>query len=238
MLKRMLQSLPPLYALLRAARARATWLSRAIRRTPERHANPYATHVPVLLALGQAAPIRRVAEFGCGIYSTLTFLDRTAFPALVALDSFESDPAWSEQVVAAAAGDPRLRLTVVPAAIGDYVAQVPLHGYDLIFVDDSLRAGERAATIRAIAAARPLPGVVVIHDFEQPLYRRAAAGFARRYSFTSLNPHTGVAWDGAPVDVGRLGRLRRTIARHAARVQPDARAEWVRLLQQTHRGAE
>src|SRR5450759_2469319 len=70
----------------------------------------YATHVPYLTGIAKLAEVRRVVEFGCGEYSTLTFLDREVFPALERLDSFEDDPQWIEKVRVMAAGDKRMRL--------------------------------------------------------------------------------------------------------------------------------
>src|ERR1044071_885749 len=49
--------------------------------TPRAH-NDYATHIPILIGLARLREIRRVLEFGCGRYSTLTFLKASAFPHL------------------------------------------------------------------------------------------------------------------------------------------------------------
>ena len=227
----------PLAMPMRSLRACARQLARRVQGLPERHANPYATHLPVLVALAQIVPVRRVAEFGCGMYSTLTFLDRAVFPELIQLDSFENDVAWVERLRAAVGGDSRVRLTPVAGPMSRAVDDLPLYAYDLIFIDDSLTAEERVATIRAVSSARPLPGIVVIHDFEHPLYQHAAADFAQRFRFVALNPNSGVAWDAAHIDEGQLRQLQRVLARHATRVQPDDRAAWLQLLRHTLTGS-
>jgi predicted O-methyltransferase YrrM len=60
--------------------------------------NDYATHVPILIGLARMREIKNVLEFGCGHYSTLTFLNRAAFPHLVKLHSIENDSSWSETI--------------------------------------------------------------------------------------------------------------------------------------------
>jgi len=116
-------------------------------------------------------------------------------------------------------------------------ANLPLDAYDLIFIDDSLAVEERAATIRAVARGAPRRALVVIHDFEQPLYQQAASSFAQRFCFSLFNPHTGVAWNIASVSPRQLQQLRSVIARNAATIEPDARHEWVALLRDSRRGA-
>lgn len=216
---------------LRALRGKLSFIRRRLQNIPERHANPYATNVPPLIALGRTMPIRKVVEFGCGLNSTLTFLDRTAFPDLVLLDVIENDAAWAAKVQVAASNDPRCRITYVTGQISEHIADVPLHEYDLVFVDDSATEVERAATIRAVSAAGLQSALVVLHDFEHVPYRQAATGFAHHFTFSTLNPYTGILWNAAQVDLGRLRRMRRTIARYSPWLPLDARAAWLQAFQ-------
>ena len=62
--------------------------------------DPYATHLPVLREIGAMRPIRRVLEFGAGMYSTPLFLDRTAYPDLEVLVSVEDDWEWLQRIKA------------------------------------------------------------------------------------------------------------------------------------------
>ena len=54
-------------------------LKSVLRPLPPRAENAYATHIPVLVGLGSIRRIERVLEFGCGHYSTKTFLRRSVF---------------------------------------------------------------------------------------------------------------------------------------------------------------
>jgi hypothetical protein len=65
---------------------------------PPRAPNEFATHIPILIGIARILPIRHVLELGCGTYSTLTFLNRTALPDLIGLDSLETDLAWAERL--------------------------------------------------------------------------------------------------------------------------------------------
>src|SRR6185295_2581550 len=67
--------------------------------------NDYATHIPILIGLARLREIRSVLEFGCGNYSTLTFLNRFAFPQLERLHSIENDDSWASTMQEAAKDD-------------------------------------------------------------------------------------------------------------------------------------
>jgi hypothetical protein len=198
--------------------------------TTERAENPYATHLPVLVGISRLLSVKRVAEFGCGRYSTLTFLDRSVFPDLVALHSFEDDPGWREEIAAMTRDDPRMRLTAVAQPMSEVVARIALQEYDLVFVDDSTHLAGRAATIREVACRCGRTQVVIMHDYEQRVYRKAARPFRNRFAFATFNPSTGVAWNGGSLDKAQLRRQRRTIQRYAARIGPEDRGSWMQVF--------
>lgn len=161
-----------------------------VRRT---HANPYATHLPVLSAAASVMKVRSVLELGSGPFSTSLFLDRRVFPDLEKLTSYEDDPTWAAAVVERVGTDQRLDLRVVesvrhsvPADVGDY---------DLVFIDDSRLPIERTQTIESVVAMRPR-GLVAIHDFELKPYRHAAKGFDHRRIFRTFTPQVGFCWFG------------------------------------------
>lgn len=228
--KSVIQRNPLLLGTLRVLRGGSRRIMRVFRPIPERHANPYATHLPVLVALAHLRPIRRVAEFGCGIYSTLTFLDRAVFPDLITLRTFENDADWLKRMVTETGDDPRLQLTYIDGPMGKAVTGLNLDEYDLIFIDDSLTGEERTLTIRAVSAAKPKTGVVVVHDYEIPLYQQATKTFIHRFCFSALNPYTGLAWNDANVSSRHLKRFHRTIKQYATTVSPENRSEWLRIL--------
>lgn len=185
--------------------------------------NDYATHVPILIGLARLREIKSVLEFGCGYYSTLTFLNRAAFPHLERLQSVENDASWAETIHEAAKSDERWTLKLVRREIADAVPD--LEAFDLVLIDDSKTSAQRSATIRAVAGKQPQRPWIVIHDFEVEEYRRAAVGFKQRHTFKAYNPETGVLSNR----VTHWKSLDRTI-RSNKMLDPDQTVRWIRLL--------
>ena len=168
--------------------------------------NDYATHIPILIGLARVRQIRSVLEFGCGRYSTLTFLNRTAFPHLERLHSIENDDSWAATIQQIAQEDRRWSLQLVEGEISETVSNLDLESFDLILIDDSKTSAQRAATIRAVGLKQPERPWIVVHDFEVEEYRRAASGFRHRHRFRAYNPETGVVANQA-VDWKSLKRI-------------------------------
>ncbi len=200
---------------------------RKIFSTP-RALNDYATHIPILIGLARAREIRSVLEFGCGQYSTLTFLDRAAFPHLKRLHSIENDDAWAQMIQETAKDDRRWTLQSVNGEISASVADLDLESFDLVLIDDSKTSAQRVETIRAIAAKQSKHPWIVIHDFEFDEYRRAASGFKHRHRFRAYNPETGVV--GNRVD--EWSAIDRVIRSKAKLLEPDAVAQWIDSFRQ------
>jgi len=159
--------------------------------SPSRAVNDYATHIPILVGLASIREIRSVLEFGCGHYSTLTFLDHSAFPQLEKLESIENDISWAE-AIQQATDDRRWTLNLINGEIASSVADLDLEKFDLILIDDSKTSAQRSATIRAVARKQPQHPWILIHDYEVNEYRMAAKGFKYRYAFKIYNPATGL----------------------------------------------
>lgn len=211
-------------------RTRLRWhkLKSVLHPLPLRARNDYATHVPVLIGLAALRRVERVLEFGCGNYSTKTFLNRAAFPDLRELQSIENDGAWAEQLRDAVGRDERCVMNVVSGAISDAVGRFDLESFDLVLIDDSQHAIERAATIRAALAVGTKRTWIVIHDYEVFDYQNAAAGFKHRLTFKAYNPHTGLVFNSTPQhDFKALDKLIRT---NSARLEPDDLAGWLQVL--------
>jgi len=205
-------------------------IKNALFRFPERAANPYGTHIPVLIGLARIFEVRRVLEFGCGQYSTLMFLNRAAFPHLVELMSLETDFNWLNSLAKQTDSDLRVKLEHVKGQMRSAVLDIELNNYDLVFIDDSTTAEDRAATIYGIAAKRADSTVIVIHDFEVSLYRQAIKSFANKFKFDTLNPHTGIAWNKANLSKRKLRQLRSLIKRHSKYLEPDDIKGWSQVL--------
>ena len=182
--------------------------------------NDYATHIPILIGLARLRAIRRVLEFGCGHYSTLTFLNASAFPDLDRLHSIENDDAWATTIHEAAKDDPRWTLQLVNGEICESIPD--LESFDLILIDDSKTSAQRAATIRAVAAKQPQHPWIVIHDFEVDEYRDAASAFKHRHRFRAYNPETGVIANSS-LD---LRGLNRSLKQNAKSLDPDNITAW------------
>ncbi len=168
--------------------------------------NDYATHVPILIGLATVREIKTVLEFGCGHYSTLTFLNRSAFPHLETLQSIENDASWAE-TIQDVARDQRWRLKLVDGEIAESVSLLDLEAFDLILIDDSKTSEQRKATLRAIASRWPQRAWIVIHDYEVDDYQKASRGFKHRYTFRACNPQTGLVGNKAINKVKSLDRL-------------------------------
>jgi hypothetical protein len=189
--------------------------------------NDYATHVPILLGLARLREIKNVLEFGCGHYSTLTFLNRAAFPHLERLQSIENDAAWAETLHEVAQSDNRWSLNLHDGEISNSVENLDLELFDLILIDDSKTSTQRAATIRAIANKQPRRAWIAIHDYEVEEYRIAARGFKQRYVFKAYNPQTGLVCNNG-ID---LKTLDRTLKQHSKALEPDDLQGWLKLIQ-------
>jgi hypothetical protein len=193
--------------------------------------NDYATHIPVLVGLARLRDVRSALEFGCGDYSTLTFLNRAAFPHLVRLQSIENDAAWAESTYAKARSDERWALQLVQDDTVAAVSDFDLEAFDLILIDDSKTSAERAATIRAVANKRPQHAWIAIHDFEVDEYRQAATGFTNVHRFRAYNPETGLVWNNAAAST-RLKSLNRILKDHSKTLQPDDVQGWATAFRQ------
>jgi hypothetical protein len=120
----------------------------AIRLQP-RHETPYATHMPILVGLGLLCRPRKVIEFGSGEFSTALFLDRSVFPTVEEVVSFENDAVWFSQVSSRLVGDARLHMQSISGEMASVISTSTLSG-DLIFIDDESSDVLRSHTVVAV----------------------------------------------------------------------------------------
>lgn len=205
---------------------------RAVTHYVPRAATPYASHVPVLIALAKLVPFRRVLELGSGEHSTRLFLNRDLFPHVSAVRSIEDDVAWYEQVRSSLGGDPRLDYRLVAPPVAASASEFEAETFDLIFIDDSRGPAQRSSTIEALGRfARP-EAIVVVHDFENRLLRAGAARartWQCKYRMIGLNPNVGVLWNGSSVSPAALRAMDRVNAAHRGQYDvADARA-WAQV---------
>lgn len=182
-----------------------------------------------MIGLARVREIRSVLELGCGYYSTLTFLNRKAFPYLERLHSVENDASWAEIIAEIARSNPRSTLTFADGEIADSISNIDLESFDLILVDDSKTAAQRSETIRAISAKEPRRPWIAIHDYEVSDYRRAASNFRQKYSFKLYNPWTGLVWNGL-TESRTMRSLERVLKEKSKTLEPDDVKGWIDAL--------
>jgi hypothetical protein len=110
------------------------------------------------------------------------------------------------------------------------VRQLDMEAYDLVFVDDSTCARDRAHTIQEVARRCSPSNRVAIHDYELPLYRAAAKMIPHRFRFTALRPNTGLAWNEVTLRRRVLARVNRLIRHYLPETAPADVDSWVRIM--------
>ena len=198
-------------------------------RIAPRAENDYSTHIPILIALANNFKIRRVLELGSGEFSTGVFLNRSVFRDLTRLDSFETDQMWLDRTAQSAGKDERYH----PCLVDEMAAAlrgIDVDPFDLILVDDSTSAAERAETIKQLSRQRPKNVLVVIHDFEVNEYREAAAAFEHRQIFRAFTPQTGIVWNKNSASLKIFKKLESQIRQFSKALQPDDVGGWIRAL--------
>lgn len=191
---------------------------------------PYATHLPILCAMGAIVEPARIVEFGSGLVSTCAFQNQVAFPRMVSMLSFENDPEWFKTVVEHVGNDHRVVLNLTDGPIESVVPQLDFTSTDLIFVDDSQTHEGRASTIAELAARR-LPGLpIVIHDMDLWKIRRSARRFDHMFCMDALNPQTGVVWNGNWTGEKVLDSINRMVKEHCQSIPANDPAQWAALF--------
>lgn len=183
----------------------------------------------MLIGIARIREVRKVLEFGCGYYSTLTFLNPAVFPYLDRLESIENDTAWAETIHEGARNDARWTLNLVRGEISESVSTLDLEAFDLILIDDSQTSEQRVLTIREVSKRAPHRPWVVIHDFEIEDYRRAASGFRQTHRSKAYNPNTGLLWNNT-THARRARAIDRIIKANAKTLAPDDIPRWLNVL--------
>ncbi len=157
----------------------------------------HGSHVPALREIARRTTVKNAVEFGCGVYSTPTMLDREVFPDLERLTSHESDERWMHYIDCKSADR---RLTVNQCELEAMPSVVNGEKYDLVFIDCGAkfvgRESDYSTRIELLERFTDSDSVVVLHDIEDESLGRAfdAAKYSYKARFTpDGEPHTGVA---------------------------------------------
>lgn len=183
--------------------------------------DPYATHLPVLVGLATRREIRAVLEIGSGKHSTALFMNKAIYRHTEEITSYENNSHWFAMMKSVVQGDSRVDLRFREGDLSDYVKEVDVSRYDLVFVDDAMTAAARAATVEAVL--RQNPKVVVIHDFEVFAYRRIAHRLSEPYRIKALLPNVGVCGNMTRAD---LRRIEVVISKNKAKIPVDDVGQW------------
>lgn len=157
--------------------------------------NPFATHLPVLLAC-----LRRtegpILELGSGWFSTILI---NAFSVGRIARTIETDRNWFESIVPIAACQPLTSHSHQMMLVGDYEA-APLfdHPWSVVMIDNE-PPRRRGHDLRRLKGRARL---FVAHDSEHPDYgyEPVFSSFRYRYDYKRLFPWTTVVSDDDPLD--------------------------------------
>jgi hypothetical protein len=195
----------------------------------ERADNPTTTHIPILIGLAKLMIVNRVMELGAGQYSTPLFLNRSVFSHLIALHTFENNAGWIDKIKKWT-DDSRLRLTSVISPMYTLIKKIDLSAFDIIFVDDSATIQARVKTILKVARNYYGAGIVVIHDYERPINRKASRALKNHFRFTAFNPNTGICWNHPAINRNDFEELNALLKRYAPCIRPDDVDGWLQVI--------
>jgi hypothetical protein len=128
--------------------------------------------------------------------------------------------------------DDRFHARLISGPMSSGLQDSTLEAFDLIFVDDSTSAVERADTIRHLANRSLSKTLIVIHDFEIRNYRDAASTFQHQQIARAFTPQTGVVWNGSAPLVAVLKKLNLQIIHHSKKIPVDDVTSWGRVLRE------
>lgn len=188
--------------------------------------DPYSTHVPILIGLSLAHRIERVVEYGSGLNSTFLFLNQAVYSSVYSIDSYENYAEWFVKVKAELSSD-RINYVLVDGLMANCVRSDVISSSDLVFIDDSYTARERALTIDAVIKLKPK--LCVIHDFENINYRWSCIKSRQKYyRFKSILPNVGVF--GSSVDFEVCSKIDSIVSRYSPAVHNSDITRWLAIF--------
>jgi hypothetical protein len=169
-------------------------------------------------------------EFGSGTFSTLSFLDKAAFPSLEKVESYENNLEWFEQIQKQIPLNALVKLQFVEGDMYRAIQGANTPSASMIFIDDSPTDAARVPTVEEVARRCGTEPLVVLHDNDLWRLRLAARKFENRISFDAFNPQCCVMWNGHPGRKTVLRKVNRIIRQHADNVAlTDVRA-WMKIF--------
>jgi hypothetical protein len=116
------------------------------------------------------------------------------------------------------------------------VRKVDFSSFDICLIDDSVTIAERVKTIKTVALRFDAMGIVVIHDYERAINRKAAEGFKHCFRFSALNPNSGLCWNKCANGLDLLFRFDTLLKRSPLDIQPDDVKGWMSVIEDLYLG--
>lgn len=164
----------------------------------------YSSHQPLLISVAKAMKIKKIVEFGSGLFSTKLFLDTNHFPHLQSLISFEDNPEWFAKMVTEVIPQEIMHKTHLYKSVGgnkkcrlcccsEEDALLLSDGYraDLVFVDGSSPRWRNPTAVHA----KKIAPLIVMHDVENSRYSEAVNAFKYRFLYKQRVPYTALLSD-------------------------------------------
>lgn len=152
--------------------------------------NNYASHLILLAALGRSSigyEVIRIAELGCGLYSTPMWLNKNIWPRVESVISHEHNLAFS-RFIHYITNDQRLTIAAHFPITADNA--------DLVFIDNGDDRQERTQGIQHVIDSCSA-GLVILHDANEHEYMQLIEPyFENCIVYTGAYPHTAVLWNG------------------------------------------
>lgn len=152
----------------------------------------HASHIFILAALGRTLTAKNIVEYGGGIYSTnLCFLNRSLFPHVQSVITYESDSAWIARIRYMANFDKRHRI----------IARLPtkrqIQRADLIFIDNGPGHEGRKSAIDHCLSSKP-EGLIILHDAQEEQYSLPLEDKMKHMIYIDcVYPHVALFWNHA-----------------------------------------
>lgn len=155
------------------------------------------SHIPLLRRVAKFFDIKSVIEFGTGIYSLRTFLDKKYYPNLEKINSYETEEVWGHYVKKNVK-DARWEMTFMGKTI-DGPDKVKFdYPVDLVFVDGT--DDHRSLILKKY---KFLSNLFILHDCDASFHKCLIKEF--KYSFVYVPPkyrHTAILSD--IIDVSKI----------------------------------
>jgi hypothetical protein len=191
---------------------------------------PYATHIPILIAVTSIVCPENVVEFGAGVFSTLSFARRDLYPSIRRVVSYENDREWYLKLKDQIEAGSGLELHYADGPMHLAAQSADLSKAAMIFIDDSSVADIRSLTVDRVAARCNEGCVVVLHDSNLLPLRRATRNFQHRIHVDALNPQTSILWNGRPEWLPLFREANRKIGAKKAQIAATDMVAWKSLF--------